>query len=106
MMQRLFRIALTALIVSGAGFAAEQTWTGWISTGMCGKASMDNKCIQNCVKAGEKYVFVSKGKVREIQNQNFGDLDKHAGHTIKLSGTLSSDGNSVTVSKVEMAPAR
>ena len=104
MIQRGFRIVLTALIACGASFA-EQTWTGRISTRMCGTAHMDNKCVLNCVKAGEKYVFVSKGKVREIQNQDFGDLEKHAGHTVKLTGTLSSDGK-VTVSKVEMAPAR
>ena len=105
MMQRSFRIALTVLMACGASFA-EQTWTGWISTSMCGTAHMDNKCIQNCVKAGEKYVFVSKGKVREIQNQDFGDLEKHAGHTVKLTGTLGPDGKTVTVSKVEMGSAR
>ena len=102
MMQRCFRIALAAFIACGASFAAEQTWTGRISTGMCAKAHMDNKCIQNCVKAGEKYVFVSNGKVRGIQNQDFGDLEKHAGHTVKLSGTLSSDLTTITVTKIEM----
>ena len=102
MMQRGFRVALTVLIACGVSFAAEQTWTGQISTSMCGTAHMDSRCIQNCVKAGEKYVFVSKGKVREIRNQDFGDLEKHAGHTVKLTGTLGPDGKTVTVSKVEM----
>jgi hypothetical protein len=67
---------------------------------------MEKKCIQNCVRAGEKYVFVSKGKVLEIQNQDFADLETHAGHTVKLTGTLGSDGKAVTVSKVEMGSAR
>lgn len=102
MMQRGFRVALTVLIACGVSFAAEQTWTGQISTSMCGTAHMGSRCIQNCVKAGEKYVFVSKGKVREIRNQDFGDLEKHAGHTVKLTGTLGPDGKTVTVSKVEM----
>ena len=102
MMQRGFRVALTVLIACGVSFSAEQTWSGQISAGMCGTAHMNNKCIQNCIKAGEKYVFVSKGKVREIQNQDFGDLEKHAGHTVKLTGTLGPDGKTVTVSKVEM----
>ena len=105
MIHRCFRVALTALIACGVTFA-QQTWTGRISASMCGQAHMDGKCIQNCIKAGEKYVFVSKGKVREIQNQDFGDLEKHAGHTVKLTGNLGSDGKTVTVSKVEMVSAR
>ncbi len=104
MMQRGFRIALMALLACGA-LLAEQTWTGRISANMCGTAHMDSQCIRNCIKAGEKYVFVTKGKVREIQNQDFGDLEKHAGHTVKLTGTLGSDGKTVTVSKVEMVSA-
>ena len=105
MMQRGFRVALTVLIACGVSFA-EQAWTGWISTSMCGMAHMEKKCIQNCVKAGEKYVFVSKGKVLEIQNQDFADLENHAGHAVKLTGTLGSDGKTVTVSKVQMGSAR
>ena len=105
MLKRGFRIALFGVMACMASFAA-QTWTGWISTSMCGMAHMDNKCVQNCVKAGEKYVFVSKGKVSAIQNQDFADLDKHAGHNIKLTGTLSTDGKTITVSKIEMVSVR
>ena len=104
-MQQGIRIALMGLIVCGASFAA-QTWTGEISASMCGKAHMDSKCVQNCIKAGEKYVFVSKGRIHEIQNQDFGDLEKHAGHNVKLTGTLGSDGKTVTVSKIEMASVK
>ena len=105
MLNRGFRIAFIGVIACVTSFAA-QTWTGWISTSMCGMAHMDNKCIQNCVKAGEKYVFVSKGKVLAIQNQDFGDLEKQAGHTVKLTGTLASDGKTVTVTRVEMKSDR
>lgn len=105
MINRGFRVAVVLLVACGATFA-DQTWTGWISTAMCGMAHMDNKCIQNCVKASEKYVFVSKGRVREIQNQDFAELDKHAGHNVKLTGTLGADGKTVMVSKVEMVSAR
>ena len=105
MMREGFRVALALLVACGASYA-EQTWTGRISAGMCGMAHMDGKCVQNCVKAGEKYVFVSKGKVLGIQNQDFAELEKHAGHTVKLSGALGSDGKTVTVSKVEMGSAR
>ena len=105
MLNRGFRVAFIGVIACVTSFAA-QTWTGWISTSMCGMAHMDNKCIQNCVKAGEKYVFVSKGKVLAIQNQEFGDLEKHAGHSVKLTGTLGSDGKTVTVTRVEMRSVR
>ena len=104
-MKQTLRILLTAWITCGASFAA-QTWAGEITAGMCGKSHMDAKCIQNCIKAGEKYVFVTKGQIHEIQNQDFADLEKHAGHPVKLTGTLGPDGKSVTVSKVEMSTNR
>lgn len=105
MIRQSVRVLLTVLIACGASFAA-QTWAGEITASMCGKSHMDSKCIQNCIKAGEKYVFVSKGQIHGIQNQDFGDLEKHAGHSVKLTGTLGSDGKTVTVSKIEMVSAK
>ena len=89
----------------GAVFAAEQTWTGEISSSMCNSThgSMGHDCIMNCIKAGEKYVFIHKGQVHPIQNQDVGDLETHAGHTVKLTGDLGSDGKTINVTKVEMA---
>ena len=108
MMQRGFRVALAVLIACGVSFAAEQTWTGQISASMCNAAhnAMDRECIMNCIKAGAKYVFVSKGKVHEIRNQDFGDLEKHAGHAVNLTGTLDENGKTITVNKVEMGSAQ
>ena len=45
---------------------------------------------------------MSKGQVRKINNQEFSDLEQHAGHTVKLTGDLSSDGKTITVTKVAM----
>ena len=105
MKRQVFRITLTVLIACVASFAAEQTWTGRISTSMCNAVHViDHNCIMNCVKAGEKYVFVNKGQVLQIQNQDFNDLEKHAGHTVKLTGELGSDGKAITVTKLTMAP--
>jgi len=102
----------TLLLGAVSMFAAEQTWTGKISDSMCGAshASMehggkkvsDRECTQACIKNGSKYVFVQGGKVYEIANQDFSGLADHAGHTVKLTGDMSSDGKSVTVSKIEM----
>jgi hypothetical protein len=59
-------------------------------------------CTLACVKNGSKFVFVSEGKVYPIANQDLGDLRTHAGHDVKVTGNLSSDGKTITVSKVEM----
>ena len=106
-MKQLGRVALMSLICA-AGFAAEQTWTGRISSNMCDpvKNTMDHDCIQNCIKAGAKYVFVAKGKSYDVTNQDFGDLGKNAGHTVKVVGELGSDGHSITVARIETASAR
>ena len=92
--------------------AAEQTWTGQISDEMCGadhsamahdaKKVSAHDCTLNCVKGGTKFVFVSEGKVYPIANQDLADLKTHAGHNVKITGDLASDGKTITVSKVEM----
>lgn len=81
----------------------QQTWTGEITTGMCKVTggSMAHDCILNCVKGGEKYVLVAKGQVREISNQDFSDLKEHAGHRVRLTGSLGPDGKTITVGKIE-----
>ncbi len=83
----------------------EKNWTGEITTAMCKKAggSMGHDCILNCVRAGEKFVFISKGQVHEIANQDFTDLTVHAGHQVKLTGHYGPDGKTITATKVEMA---
>jgi hypothetical protein len=60
----------------------------------------DRACALACVKAGGKYVFVADGKVYNIANQNFADLEKGAGETVSLTGDVT--GDTITVSKVAM----
>jgi hypothetical protein len=57
-------------------------------------------CTNACVKAGAKYVFISNGKTYNIANQDLADLQEHAGHVVKLTGSL--DGDTITVSKIVM----
>jgi hypothetical protein len=102
-------VGLTAASLSV--MAASQSWTGQISDEMCGadhsgmnqngKVSAHD-CTLACVKGGSKFAFVSGGKVYAIQNQDLPDLTKHAGHNVKITGDLGSDGKTITVSKVEM----
>ena len=105
---------LTPLIavafLSATALAADQTWTGQISDSLCkskheeaaeGQGKMaDHDCTVACVKGGSKYVLVAAdGKVYEIANQDFKDLEKNAGLKIKLSGDLK--GSAITVSKID-----
>ena len=101
------------LLVGFASFvqAADQTWTGKISDSMCGAshakmmaehkdAKTDRDCTLACVKGGGKYVFVSGGKVYNIENQDLALLQDHAGHTVRLTGEMK--GDTITVSKIVM----
>jgi hypothetical protein len=99
-----------------AALAAEQTWTGQISDSMCGKdhSMMEHggkkvsarDCTMQCVKAGAKYVFVSKGTVYAVENQDMRDLQTHAGHTVRLTGEMASDSKSIRVSKIAMPASK
>ena len=85
------------------GFAA-QTWTG-LSQSTCGvthkmaaehgSAKMsDRECTEACIKGGGKYVFVTGGKVYSIDNlEDYTGLAEHAGHTVKLTGDMQSQGS-------------
>jgi hypothetical protein len=92
--------------------AAEHTWVGKISDSTCGadhlkgaehgsKTMSDHDCVLACVKNGGKFVFVHKGKVYNIENQDLPALTEHAGHTVRLKGDLADD--SITVSSIVMA---
>ena len=107
-----FSIGASLLLVPTLSLAAQQTWTGEISDSMCGASHQamaksgqkvnPRECTLQCVKAGNKYVFVSKGQVFDIANQDLPDLEKHAGHKVQLTGDLGSDSKTITVSKIQM----
>lgn len=102
-------VAAAALLL-GASLSAQQTFTGQISDSLCkakheeaaedqGKMS-DHDCTVSCVKGGSKYVLLgADGKVYDIANQDFKDLEKMAGEKVKISGELK--GNSISVSKID-----
>jgi len=109
-------IALTTMLAGFAtiGFAAEKTWTGKISDASCGAnhakmmaehkdAKTERDCVGICIKGGDKYVFVSGGKVYQVSNQDLAALAEHAGHTVRLTGEMT--GDSIAVSKIAM-PAK
>ena len=94
-------------------FSAETTWNGTITDSMCDKdhsmmASGDKKpdakeCTLACVKGGSKFVFVSKGKIYKIANQDLEDLKTYAGANVQLTGELQSDGETIKADKLQAA---
>ncbi|MGH9442496.1 MAG: hypothetical protein ACRD16_09490 [Thermoanaerobaculia bacterium] len=110
-MKRLLGITLAILFGAAFSFGAEQTWKGKISDSMCGashksaiehsgKKLTDRECAQECIKGGAKYVFVSKGKVYSIENQDDPALAEHVGHSVTLKGEMT--GDSIKVSSISM----
>ena len=104
------RSTIAFALLFSASLSAEQTLTGQISDSLCkakheeaaedqGKMS-DHDCTVACVKGGSKYVLLgADGKVYDIANQDFKDLEKSAGRTVKMTGELK--GSSITVSKID-----
>jgi hypothetical protein len=101
------KITFATALLATSCFGA--TWTGKISDSACGAShakmraahsdlASDKDCTLACIKMGSKYVFVSKGKVFQIENQNLDDLQKYAGQNVKLTGKLT--GGSIEVASI------
>jgi hypothetical protein len=96
--------------VAAAAASGGRTWMGTISDKMCGadhrkmggKLS-DRDCTIACAKGGAPYVLLSEGAVYQLSNHD-ADLRTHAGHMVAVTGDLT--GETIRVSKVEMAPTR
>jgi len=98
-------------------FAADQTVTGVITDSMCksnhammqkGPTKMsDHDCTVACVKMmGQKYALSAGDKAYQIENQNFAELEKDAGMSVKATGQISADGKSITLTKLSPASAK
>jgi archaellum component FlaG (FlaF/FlaG flagellin family) len=105
-------MTFVAVLVFAAAAAADQTTlTGQISDSMCkakheeaaeGAGKMaDHDCTVSCVKGGSKYVVLADGKIYQIANQTFADVEKLAGQAVKISGDVK--GDTITVAKIEAA---
>jgi len=105
-------MTFVAVLAFAAAAAADQTTlTGQISDSMCkakheeaaeGAGKMaDHDCTVSCVKGGSKYVVLADGKIYQIANQTFADVEKLAGQAVKISGDVK--GDTITVAKIEAA---
>jgi len=102
--------SLAFAMLLSASLSAQQTFTGQISDSLCkakheeaaeGQGKMaDHDCTVACVKGGSKYVLLgADGKVYDIANQDFKDLEKMAGSKVTITGELK--GNAISVSKID-----
>ena len=110
-MRRTLGLVLAALMTAAFSLAAERTLSGKISDSMCGRSHKsaiehagakisDHDCVIACVEKGAKYVFVSGGKVYNIENQDLPELKEHAGHDVKLTGEVT--GDTIKLPRIEM----
>jgi len=95
-------LVITILVCAAGCPGAEQSRIGKISDSMCGARHnaaaehstpklSDADCTAACVKNGAKYIFVSKGKVYQVENQDFAGLQDHAGQTVRVTGEIAGD---------------
>ena len=90
-------VAMFALAASAAG--KKGTWTGWVGDEKCG-AHVKADCAKKCLDAGEKMVFVTDKDKQVIPVANPEALKDHAGHHVKVKGTL--DNGALTVASASM----
>jgi hypothetical protein len=106
-----FAMLAAAMLFAAAPLAsaADKTWNGTISDSKClakhaKGTDADHACVGKCTTGGAKYVFLSGGKTYQIANQDFAALKDHGGHKVALTGEMK--GDSITVSKIDMQPAK
>lgn len=110
-MRKILGFATVLMMSAAFSLAAEKTWSGKISDSNCGrshkstiehsgKKMTDHDCALVCVKGGAKYVFVSGGKIYNVENQDYAGLEEHAGHDVKLTGEMT--GDTIKVTKIAM----
>ncbi len=109
MKRTLFVMSLAlVLAVSLASAAGKKgNWTGYISDAKCGAKGAKAEhagCAEKCIKGGQKAVFVTAdGAVLEVANQDL--VTAHAGHHVKVNGSLDEATKTLTVKKVSMVGA-
>jgi hypothetical protein len=85
--------------------AAKRSFTGEVGDAMCGRKHMEDQpaaeCTRACVSHGSKFALVVGDKIYTLDTSDqaaLATLDKQAGKTATVTGTL--DGDIITVSSV------
>ena len=96
-------------LATGECLFADETLRGTIGDRMCGADHQGHdatKCVRECVKGGSAYVFVAgKDRILDIENQKdpkiAAELDRLAGGSVTVTGTVSKDGKSVRITALK-----
>jgi hypothetical protein len=105
-------VVLALAILWAASFSSlnalavrKQTFTGEVGDAMCGRKHMEDEpaaeCTRACVAHGSKYALIVGDKIYTLDTANkaaLATLDKQAGKTATVTGTL--DGDAITVQSV------
>jgi hypothetical protein len=85
--------------------AAKRTFSGEVGDAMCGRKHMEGEtaadCTRACVAHGSKFALIIGDKIYTLETSDktaLAVLDKQAGKTATVTGTL--DGDTITVSAV------
>jgi hypothetical protein len=110
MFKRVLLCSAAFLFVGGMGFAAPKAattatkwWGGYITDGKCAmnpKMRTNEACIKKCVSMGEKYVLYDTYTKKVYQLDPQSDVAEHAGHHVRVYGTM--DGDTIHVTSVKM----
>lgn len=108
MTKRLLVVCLAVVLFAGITLALpkDDSWTGWVTDTHCGAkgaSAKHAKCAKDCVDGGSgKYALYTPTdkKVYVLDPQE--KLAEHAGHYVKVTGTL--DDDNIKVKSIEMAP--
>jgi len=94
-----------ALLNPYALAGGKQTFTGEVGDAMCGRKHMEDapaaECTRACVSHGSKYALIVGDKIYTLDTEDkaaLATLDKQAGKTATVTGTL--DGDNIQVSSV------
>jgi len=96
-------VATSFLNLNAAG--GKRTFTGEVGDAMCGRKHMEDQpaaeCTRACVAHGSKFALVVGDKIYTLDTSDkaaLATLDKQAGKTATVTGTL--DGDTIQVSSV------
>ena len=102
-----FRIAAAALLVGIASlaFAAEGSWTGWVTDTACagkGEMASNAECATKCVKdKGAKWALYNEADKSVWVLSDQAGAAKMAGKEVTVKGTADAASKTITVSSME-----
>ncbi len=83
--------------------AASKSWAGYVTDSKCAmnaKARTNEACVKKCVAGGDKLVLYDTYNHKVYQLDPQSAVSEHAGHHVRISGTMA--GDTITVTSVKM----